>query len=83
MEITFHLSEKYEILTIDAWENFDNTCKKSFSYLKKKKSEIKKIAKGVYTPTNPSPIYTALEIDPKNFWSLFQKIDYSINQYMK
>ena len=29
METTFHSPEKWKILTIDAWDNFDNTCKKS------------------------------------------------------
>ena len=33
-ETTFHLSKKLQILTIDASDNFDNTGKKSFSYLK-------------------------------------------------
>ena len=33
-ETIFHSSEKWKILTIDAWENFDNTGKKYFSYLK-------------------------------------------------
>ena len=28
-ETTFHLSEKWKILIIDARDNFDNTCKKS------------------------------------------------------
>ena len=27
---------KMKIFTIDAWDNFDNTCKKSFSYLKER-----------------------------------------------
>ena len=42
-EITF------QILTIDAWENFNDTCKKSFSILKNEVRN-KKIVKGVYTP---------------------------------
>ena len=28
-----HLPLIWKFLTIDAWDNFDNTCKKSFSYL--------------------------------------------------
>ena len=33
-ETTFHSSKKYKILIIDAWDNFDNTCNKFFSYPK-------------------------------------------------
>ena len=50
-ETTFHSSEKWKILTKDAWDNFDNTGKKSFSYLKERSRKSKKIVKGgVYTP---------------------------------
>ena len=50
-ETTFLSSEKWKILTIDAWDNFDNTGKKSFSYLKERSQKSKKIEKGgVYTP---------------------------------
>ena len=31
-ETTFHSSERWKILNKDAWDNFDNTVKKSFSY---------------------------------------------------
>jgi len=33
-ETTFHSSEKWKILTIDAWDNFDNTGKNLFHILK-------------------------------------------------
>ena len=49
-ETTFHSSEKWKILTIDAWDNFDNTGKKSFSYLKERSRKSKKIEKGGCTP---------------------------------
>ena len=42
-ETTFHLSGKWKILTIDAWDNFDNTCKKSFSYFKERSQKSIKI----------------------------------------
>ena len=44
-ETTFHLSEKWKILTIDAWDNFENTGKKPFSYLKERSQKSKKIVK--------------------------------------
>ena len=57
IETTSHSSEKWKILTIDAWDDFDNTGRKSFSYLKKRSQKSKKIVKGGCTPpTNPSPI---------------------------
>jgi len=49
-ETTFHSSEKWIILTIDAWDDFDNTGKKSFSYLEERSQKSKKFVKGVYTP---------------------------------
>ena len=55
METTFHLFETWKILTRDAWDNFDNTGKKSFSYLKEKSQKSKKFL-NPYTPINPSPI---------------------------
>ena len=39
-ETTFHSSEKFKNLTIDARDNFDNTGKKYFSYLEED-SQIK------------------------------------------
>ena len=32
-ETTFHLSEKWKNLNIDAWDNFDNNCKNIFCIL--------------------------------------------------
>ena len=49
-ETTFHSSEKWKLLTIDAWDNFDNTGKKSFSYLKEQSQKWKKIVKGGVHP---------------------------------
>ena len=49
-ETTFHSSEKWKILTIDAWDNFDNTCKKSFSYLEERSQKSKKFVKGDVHP---------------------------------
>ena len=57
METTFHSSERWKILTIDAWDNFDDTGKKSFSYLKERSQKSNKMVKGVYNPLmNPSPM---------------------------
>ena len=55
-ETTFHSSEKWKLLTIDAWDNFDITGKKSFSYLKERSQKCKKIVKDCTHPKNPSPI---------------------------
>ena len=56
-ETTFHSSEKWKTLTIDAWDSFDNTCKKSFSYLEEQSQKSKKFVKGGCTPPiDPSPI---------------------------
>ena len=35
---------------MDAWDNFDNTGKKSFSYLEEWSQKSKKFVKGVYAP---------------------------------
>ena len=48
-ETTFHSSEKWKFLTIDAWDDFDKE--------RRTKSEMKKNRKGGCTPPiNPSPI---------------------------
>ena len=43
-ETTLHLSEKWKIITRDAWDNFDNTGKNIFVSWKTK-SGIKKVRK--------------------------------------
>ena len=61
-EITF------QILTIDAWENFNDTCKKSFSILKNEVRNKKIVKGGVHhpPPINPSPIKSAIESQSDN-----------------
>ena len=50
-ETTFHLSEKWKILTREAWDNFNNTGKKSSSYLKERIQKSVKVRKGsVHSP---------------------------------
>ena len=44
-ETTFHLSKRWKILTKDAWDNFDNTGKKSFRYLEERSQKSKKFVK--------------------------------------
>ena len=48
-ETTFHSSEKWTIFTKDSWDNFDNTGKKSFSYLEELNEKLKKV-KGYALP---------------------------------
>ena len=56
-ETTFHSSEKWQILTLDAWDNFDNTGKNLFRTLKNEVRNEKKNCEGGYTPPiNASPI---------------------------
>ena len=56
-ETTFHSSENWKISKIDAWDDFDNTGKKQFSYLKERSQKSKKLVKGEgVSPINPSPI---------------------------
>ena len=46
-QTTFHSSERWKSLSKD--DNFDNTGKKSFSYLEKRNQKSRKFVKGVYT----------------------------------
>ena len=46
METTFNSSEKWKILIKDTWDNFDDTGKKSFSYLEGRSQKLKTL----YTP---------------------------------
>ena len=49
-ETTFHSSERWKNFIKDAWNDFDNTGKKHFSYLDERIQESKKLVKGrVYT----------------------------------
>ena len=80
METTFHSPEKWKNLTKDAWDNFDNTGKKSFSYRKERSRKSKKIVKGgVHPPMNPSPIkgkkYHCLIFYPSNCKSIQMILD--------
>ena len=43
-ETTIHSSEKWEFLNKDAWDNFDNTGKKSLSYLEEWGQKSKKFS---------------------------------------
>ena len=54
-ETTFHSFEKWKLLITDAWDNFDNTGRKSFSYLKERSQKSKKIVRGgVHPPPHKS-----------------------------
>ena len=56
-EITFHSFKKWAILTIDAWDNFDNTGKKHFSYLEERSQKLRKFVEwDVKPPINLSPL---------------------------
>ena len=54
-ESNFQSSGKWTILIKDAGDNFDNTGKKSSSYLEELSQKLKNL-KGGIPPINPSPI---------------------------
>ena len=71
--------KKWKILTIDAWDNFDNTAKKSFSCLEEQSQKSKKFVKGggCTPPINLSPIKGNLDrkcISTINLYHKYWKI---------